>query len=46
MQSAFVDIGLEKAAFLLAAGIVFHTECVDENEEKQFKVKSMSELVR
>lgn len=46
MQSAFVDIGLEKAAFLHAADIVSHTECVDENEQKQFKVKSISELVR
>ena len=46
MQSAFVDIGLEKAAFLHAADIVSHTECVDESEQKQFKVKSISELVR
>lgn len=46
MQSAFVDIGLEKAAFLHASDIVSHTECVDENEQKQFKVKSISELVR
>ena len=45
MQSAFVDIGLEKAAFLHAADIVSHTECVDESEQKQFKVKSISELV-
>ena len=29
MQSAFVDIGLEKAAFLHASDIVSHTECVD-----------------
>ena len=35
MQSAFVDIGLEKAAFLHASDIVSHTECVDENEKKQ-----------
>ena len=46
MQSAFVDIGLEKAAFLHVADIVSHTECVDESEQKQFKVKSISELVR
>ena len=36
MQSAFVDIGLEKAAFLHAADIVSHTECVDEKEQKHF----------
>ena len=46
MQSAFVDIGLEKAAFLHASDIVSHTECVDENEKKQFVVKNISELVR
>ena len=46
MQSAFVDIGLEKAAFLHASDIVSHTECVDENEKKQFVVKDISELVR
>ncbi len=46
MQSAFVDIGLEKAGFLHAADIVSHTECVDENEKKQFVAKDISELVR
>ena len=46
MQSAFVDIGLEKAAFLHASDIVSHTECVDLNEQKQFRAKSISELVR
>ncbi len=46
MQSAFVDIGLEKAAFLHASDIVSHTECIDENEKKQFIVKDISELVR
>lgn len=46
MQSAFVDIGLEKAAFLHASDIVSHTECVDENEKKQFVVKDIAELVR
>lgn len=46
MQSAFVDIGLEKAAFLHASDIVSHTECVDENEQKQFIVKDIAELVR
>lgn len=46
MQSAFVDIGLEKAAFLHASDIVSHTECVDESEKKKFVVKDISELVR
>ena len=46
MQSAFVDIGLEKAAFLHASDIVSHTECVDVSEQKQFRAKSISELAR
>lgn len=46
MQAAFVDIGLEKAAFLHASDIVPHTECVAENEKQQFQVKDISELVR
>ena len=45
MQSAFVDIGLDKAAFLHASDIVSYTECVDENEQKQFVVKDIVELV-
>jgi ribonuclease G len=28
MQAAFVDIGLDKAAFLHASDIMPHTECV------------------
>ncbi|WP_413112671.1 ribonuclease G [Thaumasiovibrio sp. DFM-14] len=46
MQAAFVDIGLDKAAFLHASDIVPHTECVAENEKQQFQVKDISELVR
>ncbi len=46
MQSAFVDIGLEKAGFLHVSDIVSHTECVDENEKKQFVAKDIAELVR
>lgn len=46
MQAAFVDIGLEKAAFLHASDIVPHTECVAESEKQQFKVRDISELVR
>lgn len=45
MQSAFVDIGLEKAAFLHASDIVSHTECVDVDEQKQFVVKDIAQLV-
>lgn len=46
MQAAFVDIGLEKAAFLHASDIMPHTECVADSEQQQFKVKDISELVR
>ena len=46
MQAAFVDIGLDKAAFLHASDIVPHTECVAENEKQQFPVRDISELVR
>jgi ribonuclease G len=46
MQAAFVDIGLQKAAFLHASDIVPHTECVAENEKQQFQVRDISELVR
>ena len=45
MQAAFIDIGLEKAAFLHAADIIPHTECVAENEKQQFQ-RSISDLVR
>lgn len=46
MQAAFVNIGLEKAAFLHASDIVPHTECVSENEKQQFHVKDIAQLVR
>lgn len=46
MQAAFVDIGLDKAAFLHASDIVPHTECVAQTEKVQFKVADISELVR
>ncbi len=46
MQAAFVNIGLEKAAFLHASDIVPHTECVAQTEKAQFKVADISELVR
>ncbi|MGF1740656.1 ribonuclease G [Vibrio profundum] len=46
MQAAFIDIGLEKAAFLHASDIVPHTECVSEKEKRQFQVRDIAELVR
>lgn len=46
MQAAFVDIGLEKAAFLHASDIVPHTECVDRDERAQFRARDIGELVR
>lgn len=46
MQAAFVDIGLEKAAFLHASDIVPFTECVAKNEKEKFKVADISQLVR
>lgn len=46
MQAAFVDIGLDKAAFLHASDIMPHTECVAGEEQKQFTVRDISELVR
>jgi ribonuclease G len=46
MQAAFVDIGLEKAAFLHASDIMPHTECVAGDEQKNFSVRDIAELVR
>ncbi|MCJ8349791.1 ribonuclease G [Moritella sp.] len=46
MQAAFIDIGLDKAAFLHASDIVPHTECVAAGEKKHFKVADISQLVR
>ncbi|MFS2221350.1 ribonuclease G [Pantoea sp. B65] len=46
MQAAFVDIGLDKAAFLHASDIMPHTECVAGEEQKNFSVRDISELVR
>lgn len=45
MQAAFIDIGLEKAAFLHASDIVPYTECVAGDERKNFAVRDISELV-
>ncbi|MBA2816512.1 ribonuclease G [Candidatus Pantoea persica] len=46
MQAAFVDIGLEKAAFLHASDIMLHTECVGGEENKNFIVRDIAKLVR
>ena len=46
MQAAFVDIGLDKAAFLHASDIMPHTECVAGDEQKNFHVRDIAELVR
>jgi len=45
MQAAFIDIGLEKAAFLHAADIIPHTECVSEKEKQNFPCKDIAQLV-
>lgn len=46
MQAAFVDIGLEKAAFLHASDIVPHTECVNSQDQENFHVGNIAALVR
>lgn len=46
MQAAFVDIGLDKAAFLHASDIMPHTECVADVEKGNFVVRDIAELVR
>lgn len=46
MQAAFVDIGLEKSAFLHASDIMPHTDCVAGYEQKNFTVRDISQLVR
>ncbi|EKE85390.1 ribonuclease G [Idiomarina xiamenensis] len=46
MQAAFVDIGLEKAAFLHASDIITHIENVEELDHQQLPAKDIAELVR
>ncbi|WP_137165604.1 ribonuclease G [Salinimonas lutimaris] len=46
MQAAFVDIGLEKAAFLHASDIVFHNELVGEVMASHIQKQDIRELVR
>ena len=45
MQAAFVDIGLEKAAFLHASDIVIHNEIAEEVSGKPYSTKTL-QLVR
>lgn len=46
MQAAFVDIGLDKAAFLHASDIVIHSELVGEVSESHMSKQDIRELVR
>jgi ribonuclease G len=46
MQAAFVDIGLDKAAFLHASDIMPHTECGAGDEQKNFHGRDITKLVR
>ncbi len=46
MQAAFVDIGLEKAAFLHASDIAIYDELADEVSSSQLEIKDIRELVK
>lgn len=46
MQAAFVDIGLEKAAFLHASDIITHIENVEELDREHLPPADISQLVR
>ncbi|GAA0856562.1 ribonuclease G [Aliiglaciecola litoralis] len=46
MQAAFVDIGLDKAAFLHASDIAFHNEVRDEMSSTAIAKKDIRELLR
>ena len=46
MQAAFVDIGLEKAAFLHASDIVIHNEIAEEVSASHIQKQDIRELVR
>ena len=46
MQAAFVDIGLDKAAFLHASDIAIHHELTDDVSPSQLEIKDIRELVR
>lgn len=46
MQAAFIDIGLEKAAFLHASDIAVHSEITEEVSTAHLQKKDIRELVR
>jgi ribonuclease G len=46
MQAAFVDIGLDKAAFLHASDIAMHDELADDVSDTPIEKKDIRELVR
>ncbi|MFQ3197823.1 MAG: ribonuclease G [Paraglaciecola sp.] len=46
MQAAFVDIGLDKAAFLHASDIAMHSEVEDEVSTSHLEKRDIRELVR
>lgn len=46
MQAAFVDIGLEKAAFLHASDILIHREIIDDVKDSNVEKQDIRELVR
>lgn len=46
MQAAFVDIGLDKAAFLHASDIAIHNELIEEVPETHIEKQDIRELVR
>lgn len=46
MQAAFVDIGLEKAAFLHASDIITHIDHIEELDRDQIPPPDISQLVR
>lgn len=46
MQAAFVDIGLEKAAFLHASDIAIHNEIIEEVSTSHIEKQDIRELVR
>lgn len=46
MQAAFIDIGLDKAAFLHASDIAIYDELADEVRSSQLQTKDIRELLR
>ncbi|MCC5879190.1 MAG: ribonuclease G [Idiomarina sp.] len=46
MQAAFIDIGLDKAAFLHASDIITHIDQVEELDREQLPARDISSLVR